>query len=48
MFLFLTIIKSFNSISRYLDDLLNINNPYLLQANGRSDIPTEFELNKSK
>ena len=31
------IIKAFNSTSRYLDDLLNIDNPYFDQ-NGRSDI----------
>ena len=31
------IIEAFNSTSRYLDDLLNIDNPYFEQ-NGRSDI----------
>ena len=30
------IIEAFNSTSRYLDDLLNIHNPYLV--NGKSDI----------
>ena len=31
------VIEAFNSTSRYLDDLLNIDNPYFEQ-NGRSDI----------
>ena len=31
------IIEAFNSTSRYLDDLLNVGNPYFL-TNGRSDI----------
>ena len=31
------IIETFNSTSRYFDDLLNIDNPYI-EKNGRSDI----------
>ena len=32
------IIEAFNSSSRCLDDLLNIDNPYFEQINSRSDI----------
>ena len=32
------IIEAFNSTSRYVDDLLNIDNPYFEKKNGRSDI----------
>ena len=32
------IIEAFNSTSRYLDDLLNIDNPYFEKKNGSSDI----------
>ena len=31
------VIEAFNSISRYLDDLVNIDNPHF-EKNGRSDI----------
>ena len=31
------VIETFNSTSRYQNDLFNINNPYFV-ANGRSDI----------
>ena len=31
------VVEAFNSISRYLDDLLNIDNPYFF-TNGESDI----------
>ena len=37
----LTIIDAFNTTSRYLDDILNINNVYL------SNIPSELQLNKA-
>ena len=40
------IIEAFNSTSRYFDDLLNINNPYLEQTVGQI-YPTEFLLNKA-
>ena len=40
------IIEAFNSISRYLDDLLNIDNPYFEQMVGQID-PTELQLNKA-
>ena len=39
-------IEAFNSISRYLDDLLNIDNIYFDQTVYRI-YPTEFKLNKS-
>ena len=39
------IIEAFNSTSRYLDDLLNINNPYFEQMVGQI-YPTEPQLNK--
>ena len=39
------IIEAFNSTSRYLDDLLNIDNPYVEQMVGQI-YPTEFQLNK--
>ena len=40
------IIESFNSTSRYLDDLLNIDNPYFEQMVGQI-YPTELQLNKA-
>ena len=40
------IIEAFNSTSRYLDDLLNIDNPYFEQMVGQI-CPTEFQLNKA-
>ena len=40
------IIEAFNSTSRYLDDLLNIFNPYFEQMVGQI-YPTEHKLNKS-
>ena len=39
------IIGAFNSTSRYLDDLLNIDNPYFEQMVGQI-YPTELQLNK--
>ena len=40
------IIEVFNPTSRYLDDLLNINNPYFEQMVGQI-YPTELQLNKA-
>ena len=40
------IIEAFNSTSRYLDVLLNIDNPYLEQMVGQI-YPTELQLNKA-
>ena len=40
------IIESFNSTSRYLDDLLKIDNPYFEQMVGQI-YPTELQLNKA-
>ena len=40
------IIEAFNSSSRYLDDLLNIDNPYFKQMVGQI-YPTELQLNKA-
>ena len=40
------IIEAFSSTSRYLDDLLNIDNPYLEQMVGQI-YPTELQLNKA-
>ena len=40
------IIEAFNSTSRYLDDLLNIDNPYFEQMVGQI-YPTELHLNKA-
>ena len=40
------IIEAFNSTSRYLDDLLNIDNPYFEQMVGQI-YPTELQLNKT-
>ena len=40
------IIEAFNSTSRYLDDLLNIDNPYFDQMIGQI-YPTELQLNKA-
>ena len=41
-----TIIEALNSTSRYLDDLLNIDNPYFEQMVGQI-YPTELQLNKA-
>ena len=40
------IIEAFNSTSRYLDDLLNIDNPYFKQMVGQI-YPCELQLNKA-
>ena len=40
-------IEAFNSTSRYLDDLLNIDNPYFEQMLGQI-YPTELQLDKAK
>ena len=40
------IIKAFNSTSRYLDDLLNIDNPYF-EGMGNQIYPPELQLNKA-
>ena len=40
------IIEDFNSTSRYLDDLLYIDNPYFEQMVGQI-YPTELQLNKA-
>ena len=40
------IIEAFNSTSRNLDDLLNIDNPYFEQMEGQI-YPTELQLNKA-
>ena len=40
------IIEAFNSTSRYLDHLLNIDNPYFEQMVGQI-YPTELQLNKA-
>ena len=40
------IIEAFNSTSRYLDDLLNIDNPYFEQMVDQIN-PTELQLNKA-
>ena len=40
------IIDAFNSTTRYLDDLLNIDNPYFEQMVGQI-YPTELQLNKA-
>ena len=40
------IIEAFNSTSIYLDDLLNIHNPYFGQMVGQI-YPTELQLNKA-
>ena len=40
------ILEAFNSTSRYLDVLLNIDNPYFVQMVGRI-YPTELQLNKA-
>ena len=39
-------IEAFNSTSRYLDDLLNIDNPYFEQMVGQI-YPAELQLNKA-
>ena len=41
------IIEAFNSTFRYLDDLLNIDNPYFEQMVGQI-YPTELQLNKAR
>ena len=41
-----SIIEAFNSTSRYLDDLLNIDNPYFEQMVGQI-YPTELQLDKA-
>ena len=38
------VVEAFNSTSRYLDDLLNIDNPYFAQMVSRI-YPTELQLN---
>ena len=38
--------EAFNSTSRYLDDLLNIDNPYFAQIVSQI-YPTELQLNKT-
>ena len=40
------ITEAFNSTTRYLDDLLNIDNPYFEQMVGQI-YPTELQLNKA-
>ena len=40
------IIEAFNSTSRYLDDILNINNPYFEQMVGQI-YSTELQVNKA-
>ena len=40
------VIEAFNSTSRYLDDLLNIDNPYFEQMLGQV-YPTELQLNEA-
>ena len=40
------IIEAFKSTSKYLDDLLNIDNPYFEQMVGQT-LPTELQLNKA-
>ena len=40
------IIEAFNSTSRYLDDLVNIDNPYFEQMVGQI-YPTELQLTKA-
>ena len=41
-----TDIEAFHSTSRYLDDLLNIDNPYFEQMVGQQ-YPTELQLNRA-
>ena len=40
------VIGAFNSLSRYLDDLLNIDNPYF-EGMDTQMYPTELQLNKA-
>ena len=40
------IVEAFNFTSRFLDDLLNIDNPYFEQMLGQI-YPTELQLNKA-
>ena len=42
----LVLLKLFNSTSRYLDDLLNIDNPYFEHMVGQI-YPTELQLNEA-
>ena len=41
------VVEALNSTSRYLDDLLNIDNPYFEQMVSQI-YPTELQLNKTK
>ena len=41
------VVETFNSTSRYLDDLLNIDNPYFEQIVNQT-YPTELQLNKAE
>ena len=40
------VVEAFNSTSKYLDDLLNIDNPYFAQMVSQI-YPTELQLNKA-
>ena len=40
------VVEAFNSTSRYLDDLLNIDNPYFAQMISQR-YPTKLQLNKA-
>ena len=40
------VVETFNSISRYLDDLLNVDNPYFKQTISQI-YQTELQLNKA-
>ena len=40
------VVEAFNSTSRYLDDLLNIDNPYFAQMVSQI-YPSELQLNKA-
>ena len=40
------VIEAFNSISRYLDDLLNFDNPYF-EGMAKQIYPRELQLNKA-
>ena len=46
IYVYTDIIEGFNSTSRYLDDLLNIDNPYFEQMVGQI-YPSELQLNKA-
>ena len=41
------VIEAFNSTSRYLDDLLNIDNPFYFEAMINQIYPPELHLNKA-